>query len=67
MGSTDKTIRVIVAIIIAGLYLTNVISGMLATILLIVAAILIITSIVSFCPLYTLFGFSTAPSDKPVA
>ena len=67
MGTVDKTIRTIVALIIVGLYLFNVISGTLAVILLIVAAIFLLTSIFSFCPLYALFGFSTAPSDKPAA
>ena len=67
MGSTDKTIRVIIAVIIAGLYLFNIISGTLAIVLLIIAAIFLLTSIFSFCPLYALFGISTAPSDKPLA
>ncbi len=67
MGTADKVIRIIVALIIAGLYLFNIISGTLAVVLLIVAAIFLLTSIFSFCPLYTLFGISTAPSDKPVA
>lgn len=59
MGATDKAIRVIAAIAIIILYLTNIISGTLAVVLLIVAAVFVLTSFFSFCPLYLLFGIST--------
>lgn len=59
MGQTDKIIRSSIAVIIAILYFTNVISGTLAIILGVFAIIFLITSFVSFCPLYFPFGFST--------
>ncbi|MBG6111020.1 hypothetical protein IWX84_001904 [Flavobacterium sp. CG_9.10] len=59
MGLTDKIIRSSIAVIIAILYFTNLISGTLAIILGIFAIIFLITSFVSFCPLYFPFGFST--------
>lgn len=59
MGIADKLIRVIIAIVVVILYFTNVISGTLAIILLAVSAIFIITSLISFCPLYLPFGLST--------
>lgn len=59
MGSTDKTIRIALAVIIAILYFTNTISGTLALVLGAFAVIFIITSFVSFCPLYAPFGIST--------
>ncbi|CAN5507907.1 DUF2892 domain-containing protein [soil metagenome] len=59
MGTTDKVLRIIVALVIAGLYFANVISGTLAIILLVFAGIFIITSFLSFCPLYSPFGIST--------
>lgn len=59
MGSTDKIIRIAIAVIIAILYFTNTISGTLAIVLGAFALIFIITSFVSFCPLYALFGIST--------
>lgn len=59
MGSADRIIRFIVAAIIAALYYTEVISGTLGLVLLIVAGIFVLTSFVSFCPLYAPFGFST--------
>jgi hypothetical protein len=59
MGSADRIIRVVLAIVIAALYFTHVISGTLALVLLIVVVIFIITSTFSFCPLYLPFGIST--------
>jgi diacylglycerol kinase len=59
MGSTDKTIRVIVAALIAILYLTVLKSTTLGLILLILAIVLVVTSLIGFCPLYTLFGWNT--------
>lgn len=59
MGTLDKGIRVAVAVIIAILYFTHVISGTLAIILLVFAVIFLITSLFGFCPLYLPFGIST--------
>ncbi len=67
MGTADRVIRTVVAILIAVLYFTNVIGGTLALILGIVAVIFLLTSLVSFCPGYTLFGFSTAPKGEAPA
>ena len=64
MGSADKIIRVIIAAIIAALYFTNVITGILSIILLVFAFIFVLTSFVSFCPLYLLFGISTCSLKK---
>ena len=59
MGSFDRIARVCVSVIIAVLYRTNVISGMLGTVLLVVAGIFLLTGIIGKCPLYTLFGVRT--------
>ena len=59
MGSADRIIRVIIAVIIAALYFTNVISGTLGIVLLALAGIFVLTSLISFCPLYAPFGLST--------
>ncbi|WP_426063934.1 YgaP family membrane protein [Flavobacterium sp. DSP2-3-1] len=60
MGSTDKIIRIAIAVIIAILYFNNTISGTLAIVLGAFAVVFIITSFVSFCPLYAPFGILTA-------
>lgn len=59
MGTADRVIRILVAIVIAGLYFANIISGTVAIILLILAGVFILTSFMSFCPLYLPFGLST--------
>jgi hypothetical protein len=64
VGTTDKIIRIVLAALIAVLYLTNVISGTLAIVLLIFAVILVLTSFFSFCGIYTLLGISTCKLKK---
>jgi Protein of unknown function (DUF2892) len=64
IGTKDKIIRVILAVIVAVLYFLHLISGTLAIILLIVAGILILTSIISFCPIYWPFKISTSRKNE---
>lgn len=64
MGNTDKTIRVLIAIVIAILYYTGVISGTLGLILALVAIVLLVTSLLGTCPLYLPFGISTICKKK---
>jgi len=64
MGSTDKVVRILVAVIIVGLYYTDYISGTVAIVLLIIASIFIITSFISTCPLYLPFRISTRKKIK---
>lgn len=59
MGATDKLIRSVIGIIIAILYYSGIINGMLAIILLAFAIIFLLTSFISFCPLYKLLGINT--------
>lgn len=60
MGKMDRSIRVAIGLVILGLYFfTGILSGTIGTILLVVAAIFILTSLVSFCPLYSIFGMNT--------
>lgn len=59
MGSADRIIRLIVAVIIAVLYYNGTISGTLGIVLLVLAGVFVLTSFVSFCPLYAPFGIST--------
>jgi hypothetical protein len=59
MGSTDRIVRTIAAVVIGILMLSGTISGTLGIILGIVAVIFLVTSAVSFCPLYAPFNIST--------
>jgi hypothetical protein len=59
MGSTDKIIRIVIALLIGVLYYTGTISGTMALVLGIFAVIFVLTSLISFCPLYLPLGIST--------
>lgn len=61
MGSLDRILRVVVAVVIAVLYFTGTISGAAGYTLLALGGVFILTSIISFCPLYLPFGISTCP------
>lgn len=65
MGTSDKAIRVIVAVVISILYFTNILTGTLGIVMLAFAAIFVLTSFISFCPLYAPFKINTcAVKDK---
>ena len=59
MGTVDKAIRILVAVVMVVLFFTHVITGTLAIILLILSGVFVLTSLISFCPLYLPFGLST--------
>ena len=64
IGNTDKTIRIALAIVLIVLFTVNVVSGILGYVFLGMAIVLALTSFVSFCPLYTLFGINSRPAKK---
>ena len=64
MSSYDKLIRLIVAIVLIVLYYRGILSGTLGIVALLVALVLTITSLLSFCPLYTLLGISTCKKEN---
>ena len=59
MGSADRIIRLVVAAIIGVLYFTNMVTGTLGIVLLVLAVVFALTSFVSFCPLYAPCGITT--------
>ncbi|MBV5281030.1 MAG: DUF2892 domain-containing protein [Paludibacter sp.] len=63
MGSLDKLIRLAAAIVLIVLFYSGVITGTVGIIALVVALILTVTSLVSFCPLYTLLDIRTCKKD----
>jgi hypothetical protein len=64
MGSVDRILRVIIAAVVAGLAYTGVITGMLATVLLILSGVFVLTAVVGVCPLYLPFGIKTCKTGK---
>lgn len=63
MGTIDKVVRILVALVIAVLYFTHVITGVLGIVLLVVAVVFVATSFLSFCPLYLPFGINTGKKE----
>jgi hypothetical protein len=64
VGNIDRIIRIVLAIILAGLYFGGIVEGTIGIILLVLAAVFTLTAIVGFCPLYTLVGLNTCPAKK---
>ena len=63
MGSLDRGVRVIAAVVVALLYFTGMISGTVAIILGVLAVVFVLTSVVGTCPLYLPFGLSTKAKE----
>jgi hypothetical protein len=64
MGNTDRIIRVIAAIVFSALYFSGIITGTFGIILLVIGAVFLATSFISFCPLYTLVGMNTCEKKE---
>jgi hypothetical protein len=64
MGTVDRVIRVLLAVVVAVLYFTSQISGTLAIILGLFAVIFVLTGLIGFCPLYVPFKLSTRKAEK---
>ena len=59
MGTADRVIRVLLAIVVAILYVIGMISGTVAVVLGLVAVVFVVTSAMAFCPAYLPFKVST--------
>ncbi|WP_339629937.1 DUF2892 domain-containing protein [uncultured Maribacter sp.] len=64
MGSTDRFIRIFIAVALLTTFYTDTVTGTLGYVLAAIAGILILTTFISFCPLYTLFGINTCKINK---
>jgi len=62
VGNIDRIIRAVLAIILAVLYFSGMVTGTLGIILLVLAGVLLLTGLISFCPLYAPYKFSTRKS-----
>jgi hypothetical protein len=64
MGMIDKIVRVIVAITFTVLYFMGILDGTLGIILIVLSVVFLLTSMIGFCPLYTIFGMNTCKVNK---
>lgn len=62
MGTADRIIRVIIALVLGALYFTHTVTGTLGIVLLVVGIVFLLTSAIGFCPLYAIFGLKTCSS-----
>lgn len=64
MGSMDRVVRTLLAVVFGALYFTGTVTGTLGLVLVVAAGIFALTSVVSFCPLYTILGVNTCEVKK---
>ncbi len=64
MGSADRIIRLVIAAVLGFLFYNGTISGTLGIVAVVVAGVFALTSLVSFCPLYTALGINTCSVKK---
>jgi uncharacterized membrane protein YtjA (UPF0391 family) len=64
MGNLDRIVRTLIAIVAGYLYFGGIVTGTLGVVLIVLAAVFLLTSLVSFCPLYSIVGLSTCPAKK---
>jgi len=62
LGSADRVVRILIGALLGFLYYNQTVSGTLGIVLLIVGIVLVLTSFISFCPLYAILGFTTSKS-----
>jgi hypothetical protein len=66
VGSTDRIVRLVAAAVFAYLYFSGTVAGTPGLVLAVLAGIFVLTSLVSFCPIYAILGLSTCKT-KPSA
>lgn len=64
MGSADKVIRIILAIVFGVLFFTGTVTGTFGIVLVVLGVVFLVTSLVSFCPLYAVLGMNTCGVKK---
>ena len=64
MGNADRIIRILIAALFAYLYFGGIVTGTLGLVLVILGGVFVLTSLVSFCPLYAIFGMNTCKVKK---
>jgi hypothetical protein len=64
VGNIDRIVRIVLAIVFAGLYFGGIVEGTIGIILVVLAAVFTLTAAIGFCPLYMLVGLNTCPTKK---
>jgi hypothetical protein len=64
MSNLDRVARIILATIFAYLYFSGTVAGVLGIVLVVLGAIFVLTSVISSCPVYSIFGLSTCSTKQ---
>jgi drug/metabolite transporter superfamily protein YnfA len=64
VGNADRIIRVILAAVFAVLYFTGIVPGAVGLVLVALGGIFVLTSLISFCPIYAIVGLNTCPAKE---
>jgi len=64
MGSADRIVRTLIAIVAIYLYFSGIVTGVVGIVLIVLSSIFLLTSLISFCPLYRLIGVKTCKTNK---
>lgn len=64
MSQTDSIIRIAIAAVVAVLFFTGTVTGVLGIVLMVAAGVFLLTGFVSFCPLYSLLRIKTRAIKK---
>jgi hypothetical protein len=62
MSNIDRIVRVVIAALFAYLYFAGIVTGGLGIVLVVLGAVFVLTSVVSFCPIYAMLKLSTFKS-----
>lgn len=64
IGTTDRIVRIVLALVFIALYFTGNITGLIGIALMILSVVFVATGFMSFCPLYAIFGLNSCPAKK---
>ena len=64
IGSSDKLVRLALAIILIVLFYKEIVTGTLGIVALVLALVLTVTSLINYCPLYSIFKINTGAKKE---
>ena len=66
MGKLDRSVRLLIALVLIGVYFSGIVTGTWGIVILVAAGIMALTSLINSCPLYSVWGISTASKHKAI-
>lgn len=66
MGKLDRAMRLLIALVLIGIYFSGIVTGTWGIVALVVAGVMVLTSLINSCPLYSVLGINTASKHKSI-